>query len=399
MIAAIAEGESTIQDILVSGDIAATASVLREMGAELAPLSPHVTVRGRGLGGLKAPGVPLDCGNSGTTARLTAGIVAAHAFSATLVGDESLTRRPMRRVARPLEAMGARIEFQRDDGLPMTVRGGGLRAIDWQLETPSAQVKSAILLAALNGRVSATVRGGGRSRDHTERMLAAAGVDVVTAGDAVSVAPGDDPLPINISIPADPSSAAYFVGLAAIAHEGEIELSGVGLNPTRATVFALLSGMGARVVAEVASETAGEPIGTVRAAPGELRGRTIAPEDVTELLDELPLIACLGAIADGETRVTGAAELRVKETDRIKAVVENLRMLGADAEEFPDGFVVRGSERPLRGVVKTYGDHRIAMAFGVLAQRPNCSITIDDPGCVDVSYPAFWQDLRRAVAA
>jgi 3-phosphoshikimate 1-carboxyvinyltransferase len=397
MIAAMAEGESTIRDILVSGDIAATASVLREMGVELAPLSPHVTVRGRGLGGLRAPGVRLDCGNSGTTARLTAGIIAGHPFSATLIGDESLRRRPMRRVAQPLEAMGAGIEFEDEDGLPMTVRGGALRPIEWDLQTPSAQVKSAILFAALNARVTATVRGGGRSRDHTERMLAASGVEVVVDGDSVSLTPGDEPLPIDVSIPSDPSSAAYFAGLAALADEGEIELPGVGLNPTRATVFSLLAGMGVRIAAEVVAEAAGEPIGTVRVSPHELRGRTIPPEDVTELLDELPLIGCLGAVAEGETRVTGAAELRVKESDRISGVVENLRAIGAEAEEFPDGFVVRGSARPLRGTVKTRGDHRIAMAFGVLAQRPNCSIKIDDPGCVDVSYPDFWQDLRRAV--
>jgi 3-phosphoshikimate 1-carboxyvinyltransferase len=398
LIAALADGESVIRGILISGDVAATASVLREMGVGLAPLSPSVHVQGRGLRGLRAPGAPLDCGNSGTTARLTAGLVAGHLFGATFVGDASLSRRPMHRLARPLEAMGATVEFANSDGLPMTVHGGPLRSIAWELEAPSAQVKSAVLLAALTGGVGATVRGVGRSRDHTERMLVAVGAQIEIEPDAVTILPTEDLMPLDVDIPGDVSSAAYFAALAAIADAGELELAAVGLNPTRTTVFDLLRGMGARITCEVASEAAREPIGTVKAAPGTLRGMNVPVEDVPELLDELPLIACVAAVAQGETVVTGASELRVKESDRITTVVRNLRALGADAEELPDGFVVRGSDRPLSGVVRTEGDHRIAMSFAVLARRPGNTIRIDDPDCAAVSYPDFWLDLDRAIA-
>lgn len=398
LLAALAEGDSSIRGILVSSDVAATASVLREMGVELAPLSVQVHVRGRGLRGLSPPGAPLECGNSGTTARLVAGIVAGHPFSATLVGDASLSRRPMQRVAQPLQEMGAIIEFANADGLPMTVHGGPLRAVDWVLETPTAQVKSAILLAALVAGVSATVRGGGRSRDHTERMLAALGANLISDAASVTIQPTEDLMPLDMDVPGDPSSAAYFAGLAAIADEGEIDLPGVGLNPTRTAFFELLRAMGADVSTTVRNEAAGEPVGTIRVARGELRGVAIPQDDVTELLDELPLIACLGAVATGETRVTGAGELRFKESDRIAVTVSNLRALGADAEELPDGFVVRGSDRPLAGRVKTGGDHRIAMAFGVLARRWGSAVSVDDRSCVAVSYPEFWDDLHRVSA-
>lgn len=397
IIAALADGESVIGDILIAGDVAATASVLREMGVELAPLSQLLRINGRGLRGLRAPGAALDCGNSGTTVRLVAGVVAGHLFSARFIGDESLSRRPMRRLALPLEAMGATVEFANDDGLPMTVYGGALRSVDWVLEVPSAQLKSAILFAGLTGGVGVTVRGGGRSRDHTERLLAAAGAQIDQLDEAVTLHPTEDLMPLEFTVPGDVSSAAYFAALAAMADEGELELTGVGLNPTRTTIFDLLQAMGARIERRVAVESAGEPIGAVRAAPGRLRGLTIASEDVPELLDELPLIACLGAIAEGETVVTGAGELRVKESDRITTVVENLRSLGADAEELGDGFVVRGSDRPLSGTVRTLGDHRIAMSFGVLGMRPGNAIRLDDRDCASVSYPGFWADLERAV--
>ena len=395
--AALADGESVIRDILISGDVAATASVLREMGVELAPLSQAVTVRGRGLRGLTAPGVPLDCGNSGTTARLAAGVVAAQRFSATFVGDRSLTRRPMRRLARPLEAMGASIEFAGGDGLPMTVHGADLHEIDWVLEQPSAQIKSAILFAALSAGVSARVRGGGRSRDHTERMLASVGASVETDDGTVVLHPTEDIPPMDFAVPGDVSSAAYFAALAVIATEGELEITGIGLNPTRTGGLEVLRAMGGGVDWTVTSEVQMEPVGSIRARPGELRALTVRPEDVPELLDELPLLACVAAVAHGETVVTGAAELRVKESDRIATVVGNLRAIGVDAEELPDGFMVRGSDRPLHGTIRTEGDHRIAMSFGILARRPGNAIRIDDPECAAVSYPSFWSDLDRVI--
>lgn len=398
IIAALAEGESRIRNILVSSDVAATAMVLREMSVALPPLSDSIHVAGRGLRGLAAPGTPLECGNSGTTARLVAGLVAGHAFSAHFVGDASLSRRPMHRVALPLQAMGARVEFADGDGLPMTVHGGDLRPVEWTLETPSAQVKGAVLLAALVSRVSATVRGIAGSRDHTERMLSATGVSIRASDDEVTIEPADGLPPLDLTVPGDPSSAAYFAAAAAIADAGEIELSEVSLNPTRVAFFEMVQRMGAEVRVAASEVRCGEPVGSVHVRSAGLSGVTIAREEAAALIDELPLLGCIASVAAGETVVTGAGELRVKESDRIAAVVQNLRALGGDAEELPDGFVVRSSSRPLRGQVKTYGDHRIAMAFGVLARRTGNEITVDDPGCVAVSYPGFWQDLERVAS-
>jgi 3-phosphoshikimate 1-carboxyvinyltransferase len=397
LLAALSERESTLRGILVSDDVATTALVLREMGVDVPPLAPSIRVQGRGLRGLTAPGSPLECGNSGTTARIAAGIVAGHPFSARFVGDKSLSSRPMRRVAAPLEAMGARVDLEAGDGLPMTVHGGNLRSIDWTLDVPSAQVKSAILLAALVGGVSATVRSVRSSRDHTERMLAALGVEVVTENGTVTLQPVADIPALDLTIPGDPSSAAFLVALATLAEAADVELKGVCLNPTRLGFVEVLNRMGAEVRSEMVEVRAGEPVGVVRARSAELRGTTVTADEIPGLLDELPLIACVAAHASGETTVTGATELRVKESDRIAAIVSNLRAIGVEADELPDGFVVRGSDRRLRGKVSTRGDHRIAMAFGVLSRLPRNAIEIDDRECVAISYPSFWSDLDRVL--
>jgi 3-phosphoshikimate 1-carboxyvinyltransferase len=387
-----------LRGVLVSDDVATTAMVLREMGVDVPPLAPSIRIQGVGVRGLSAPGSPLECGNSGTTARLGAGIVAGHPFSARFVGDKSLSKRPMRRVANPLEAMGARVDLEHGDGLPMTVHGGDLRSIDWTLEVPSAQVKSAILLAGLVGGVRVTVRCARTSRDHTERMLAALGVEVVSDNGSVTLQPVADIPALDLTVPGDPSSAAFVVALATLADDADLELHDVCLNPTRLGFIDALNRMGAGIRSEMVEVRVGEPVGVLRAHSAQLRGTTVAGDEIPALLDELPLIACVGAIATGETRVTGAAELRVKESDRIAAIVSNLRAIGADAEELSDGFVVRGSDRPLRGEVVTRGDHRIAMAFGVLSKLPRNAIEVDDRECVAISYPSFWSDLDRVVA-
>lgn len=398
LLSALSDRESRLRGVLVSDDLAATATVLREMGLDLPPLAPTIHVQGRGLRGLSAPGSALECGNSGTTARLVAGIVAGHHFSARFVGDKSLSARPMRRLANPLEAMGARVDLDNGDGLPMTVHGGDLRSIDWTLEVPSAQVKSAILLAALVGGVRVTVRSARTSRDHTERMLAGLGVEVTTENGTVTQAPAADLPALDLSVPGDPSSAAFLVALATLAENAELELQEICLNPTRLGFVAALNRMDAAVRSEMIEVRAGEPVGVLSARSAALRGTTIEADEVPLLLDELPLIACVAAAARGETRVTGAAELRVKESDRIAAIVSNLRAVGADADELAHGFVVRGSDRPLRGTVLTHGDHRIAMAFGVLSKLPRNRIEIDDRECVAISYPSFWTDLDRVLA-
>jgi 3-phosphoshikimate 1-carboxyvinyltransferase len=323
------------------------------------------------------------------------GILAAIPFDSRVTGDASLSKRPMLRVAKPLEAMGARFEFAAGDGLPMTVFGGMLRGVTWFGETASAQVKSAILLAGLVADVPVEVHEPAPTRDHTERMLRARGVDVRCDGNVVTLAPNARLDAADTDVPGDPSSAAFFVALAALAAGGTIRIGHVCVNPTRTGAFKTLADMGALIGYDDAHDAGGEPVATLVVSPRSLRGITIGRDVVPSLIDELPVIACVAARADGETRVTGAAELRVKESDRIAAVVQNLRAIGADAEELPDGFVVRGSDRPYRGRVRTHGDHRIAMAFGVLGALDGNAVDIDDRDCVKVSYPDFWSDLAR----
>lgn len=395
MLGALSEGTSTITGLLESDDIRATAAALDSCGVSMQTTGETLRVTGVGKRGLRAPSSDIDCANSGTSARLLAGILAAHEFTTRLVGDASLSRRPMRRVARPLEAMGATLQSENNDGLPMRIVGGSLRGIDWVSETASAQVKSAILLAGYNASVPVSIAEPFRSRDHTERMMRAFGARIENKGRDVCFIPNGSLGSFDLTIPGDPSSAAFFVGAAMLASRGELRLLGVGLNPTRTGFFDLARRMGARIDIEDSRDEACEPLGTLVCRPGSLEGITAAGAEVPGCIDELPLLAVLAARAEGETIVSGAAELRVKESDRISAVVTNLQALGAEAEERPDGFVVAGCDAPLRGTVRTHGDHRIAMAFGVLAALPGNEITIDDPACVAVSYPEFWRDLRR----
>lgn len=396
MLAVLGRGRSRIRGLLQSADVLSTADALRRLGADIPDLaSGTIEIDGLGLRGLRAPSQPLDCGNSGTTARLVAGIVAGSGLTARFVGDASLSGRPMRRVAAPLDAMGARVELAEHGGLPMIVHGGPLHGLTWHSEVASAQVKTAILLAGLIADVPVEIHEAAATRDHTERMLQARGVDVRTEDHAVTLVPRGRLDAGDIDVPGDPSSAAFFVGLAAIGAASGITLANVGVNPGRTGAFRVLRRMGVTLRYADELQQGGEPVATVVTSGGPLRGTVVAPDEVPSLIDELPLIACVAARAAGETRVTGAAELRVKESDRIRAVVSNLRALGADAEELPDGFVVRGSDSPLRGRVTTHGDHRIAMAFGVLGALPGNAITLDDPSCVGVSYPTFWDDLAR----
>ncbi len=397
IVAALSEGRTRVTGILDSADVRSTAGALRALGVAIPAFSGDFVVEGRGARGLVAPSDPLDCGNSGTSARLLAGVVAGHRFAARFVGDESLSRRPMARVARPLAQMGARFELSEGGRLPMTVYGGELEAITYESPVPSAQVKSAVLFAALCGKVEATVRESPRSRDHTERMLAARGAEVWVNDDAVMLWPTERLPALDVLVPGDPSSAAFLVAFAALANEGELRLPDVCLNETRVGFYRALADMGARLEVEDERTEGGETVGTLLALAGRpLRGTRITAADVPAVVDELPLLACVAARAVGETVVSGAAELRVKESDRIAAVVSNLRAVGVEAAETEDGFVIRGGTGPLRGRIESHGDHRIAMAFGVLGALPGNEITVDDPSCVDVSYPGFWRDLARA---
>jgi 3-phosphoshikimate 1-carboxyvinyltransferase len=290
--------------------------------------------------------------------------------------------------------MGADIELPPHGGLPMTVRGAVLTGIDWRTEQASAQVKSAILLAGLVSGVEVSVEEPVRSRDHTERMLAAFGVPVHVEGALVRLGRTKKLTPVDLDVPGDPSSAAFLAALAALAKGGELEIEGVLANSTRTGFFSALRRMGAHVELERA-ERAGETVATVRVRPDWLRAIDVGPDEVPSMIDELPLLACVAALADGETHIRGASELRVKESDRIAAVVANLQAVGVKAREFPDGMAIIGRQGPLAGKVVTHGDHRLAMAFGVLGALPGSDIEIDDRECVSVSFPGFWKALDR----
>jgi 3-phosphoshikimate 1-carboxyvinyltransferase len=395
LLAALGDGPSRLRGILRSADIEATRTILRHLGVPVPELGPAMVVPGVGLRGLRAPDSDLDCANSGTSCRLLAGVVAGAGLDARFIGDESLGRRPMRRVAEPLRAMGAAVELGEGDRLPMRVRGPVRREVRWTSAIASAQVKGCVLLAGLVGGVRVRVEEPARSRDHTERMLRARGVPVEIEGLAVSITPPVMLPAADVDVPGDPSSAAFLAGLAALADDGDLLLRGLSVNPGRIGFFTVLQRMGARV--EIGPSLGDDPVADVRVAPGRLRATTVDAAEVPALIDELPLLACLAARADGVTEVHGAAELRAKESDRITAVVTNLRAIGVEAEELPDGFVVCGSDRPLRGTVRTHGDYRLAMAFGVLGTVPGNDVTVDEPECVAVSYPEFWGQLRTVV--
>jgi len=406
MIGALANGTTRVRDILTAADVRSTASVLRSLGATVPDLlaSREVLVDGVGVRGFRSPDDMLDCGNSGTTCRLMMGVIAGARVAGTFTGDASLRSRPMRRITDPLQQMGARaIELGEAGKLPIRIEGGDLRSIRYELPHASAQIKSAILLAAAVNGVAVEVVEQVRSRDHTERMLGAAGVPIATEakGDriVVTLSPVDRLEALDVIVPGDFSSAAFFLAAALLGACDAVRVPDVCLNDTRTGMLRVLEMMGADVSIENPRTVSGEPIGDVIARHSELRPVSIGAEIVPSMVDEIPMLAMLAARADGETTIRGAGELRVKETDRIRAVVEGLRTIGVDADELEDGMVVQGTTRPLKGLVKTYADHRIAMCFAILGAQPGNGIVVDDPAAVDISFPTFWTSLERIRAA
>ena len=405
LLAALAGGESRIRGILTGEDPQATASILRELGVRVPPLAAdgELRVTGVGVRGMRTPRRTLDCANSGTTARLMLGVLAGQKLEATLTGDDSLRRRPMRRVTDPLSRMGARFDPVSAPGrLPLRVTGGPLRGLDYRLPVASAQLKSALLLAGVTGGVPVRLVEPGFSRDHTERMLAAAGCALTSSpeghGNRVRLTASPSALdPVDVVVPGDFSSAAFPLALALLGGAGEeIVLRGVGLNPTRTGLLPVLERMNARIEVDMRSAPErGEPAGDLIIHPSDLTGTEVRPGEIPGLIDEVPVLAVLAARARGTTRITGAEELRVKESDRLGALAANLSPLGVEVEERPDGLVIEGTDRPLSGPVEAYGDHRIAMAFGVLGALAGNDITVDAPAAVDVSYPGFWEMLER----
>jgi 3-phosphoshikimate 1-carboxyvinyltransferase len=395
LLGAIADGESEIDGFGASKDTLSTAAAAQALGAGVEIQGASLRVAGVGLRGLTEPAGPLDCGNAGTLMRLAPGILAGQKGRFELVGDESLSSRPMERVAEPLRAMGATVETT-DGHAPISVVGGELRAVRWELPVASAQVKSCVLLAGLYAQDGPTTAVEPHpSRDHTERMLAAMGAQVQRLPGAAAVSAPERLRPLRMTIPGDFSSAAPFVVAATLLAGSELRLHGVGLNPTRTGLLAVLERMGARIAVFNRRTEGGEPVGDLEIEAAELVATTIGPEEVPALVDELPLFALAAGMAHGESVVTGAEELRVKESDRVESVKDALRPLGIHIETRHDGFRVRGvPSRPRGGgAVDAHGDHRIAILGAVAGLVSREGVELRGAESVAVSFPDFFAML------
>ena len=405
LLAALAQGDSHVRGFLSSGDCQATVCCLRALGIAVDETdATTLTVHGRGLHGLRPPSTPLDCQRSGTTMRMLSGIMAGQAFTSVLTGDAQLRRRPMERVAEPLRLMGAHVETT-DGHAPLTVRGSHLHGIDYHLPVASAQVKSALLLAGLYADGSTVLHEPGPARDHTERMLRAMIVPRVipgaTAGPltrsgsawALDPAQVDHLRPLDIVVPGDFSSAAFLLVAGALVPGSEVTVSGVGINPTRTGLLDVLRDMGARIDVQNESEQGGESVADLVVRPGALHSAQVRGDRVVRMIDEFPILAVAATQAQGPTIVHDAAELRVKETDRIATVVTELRKLGAQIEPYEDGFAVSGPTS-LRGtVVESHGDHRLAMALAVAGLVAEGETTVRDTEWIADSFPGFEELL------
>ena len=403
IVAALGSGTSRLSGVLPGADCRSTARIFRQLGVAVPHLPDDgaaIHVAGVGIGGLRSPDAPLDCGNSGTTARLLLGLLCGLSVEATLTGDDSLRSRPMARVTEPLGLAGARFREEGQPGrLPIRVVGPPRAAIRHRSTVASAQVKSALLLAGLGAGLEVEVVEPVPSRDHSERMLRRVGVGVESSGEAPHrVALERIPAalsPMELQVPGDISSAAFLLVLGLLSGRS-VEIGNVGLNPTRTGILGVLERMGARLDRENLRETddpAGEPAGDLTARPSELEGVEVQGPEIPSLIDEIPVLAVAAARARGTTVIRDAAELRVKESDRIRALATNLEAVGVEVEELPDGLVIEGSNRPLEGRVRSFHDHRIAMAFGVLGALPGNQIEVDDRRVVEVSFPGFWELL------
>jgi 3-phosphoshikimate 1-carboxyvinyltransferase len=409
LLAALADGASSVRVRHPGEDVLSTLAAMRAMGAEVVVEGDTHRITGRGLDGLRAPAAPIDCGNSGTTMRLLTGVLAAQRFEATLVGDASLSSRPMARVAKPLRMRGARIEGKIDPRrvgeitAPLVV--GPLPAphvlsqIEIELPIPSAQVKSALLLSGLWSDGSTHVREPLVSRDHTERMLAAMGVPVSRIGAVVGLDASrfsGKLEPFSIDVPGDPSAAAFVLAAACAVRGSSVGARGVGLNPTRSGFFDVLRSMGAAIHTATEGDALGEPFGVVSITQGDLVGGTIASETTLRAIDEVPIACAVAAFAHGATTIADAAELRVKESDRLAAMTRVLRAFGVEVEERPDGLVIQGrGDAVLQAAdVDSGGDHRVAMSAAILALRASGPCRIRDVDCIATSFPRFAGTLR-----
>ena len=397
MLGSLAEGETRVTGLLEGEDVLSTLAAFRVMGVRAeGPDKGALIIHGAGLHGLKTPKSALDMGNSGTAMRLMAGILAGQNFDSELIGDESLSKRPMKRVADPLGRMGAVIEAAEGDRPPLRIKGGQkLRGIEYQMPVASAQVKSSLLLAGLYAQGATVITELAPTRDHTERMLRGFGYDVQTKGARISLRSDGKLKSCHIDVPADISSATFFLVGASIAPGSDLVLEHVGINPTRIGVINILKLMGANIELLNPREVGGEPVADIRVCAAKLHGIRIPEDQVPLAIDEFPAIFIAAACAEGETVLTGAHELRVKESDRIAVMAQGLKHLGIDARETPDGIIIKGG-RLQGGEIDSHGDHRIAMSFamaGLVAAGP---VTVRDCKNVDTSFPGFVELAARS---
>lgn len=395
MLGAISEGETEISHFLTGEDCETTIKAFQALGVRIEQAGTNVRVEGQGLANLKAPAQPLSMGNSGTTTRLIMGILAGSSFSTTLIGDQSLQRRPMRRVSEPLKEFGGEVQLTADGTLPATIIGHQLHGAKYEMKVASAQVKSALIFAALQAKQSSIIVEKLPTRNHTEIMLHQFGAHIRTVDNKVIIVdPGEKLVGQEVTVPGDMSSAAFFLVAATIVPHSKVTLKGVNLNPTRTGIIDILQQMGAKLSIEEQFST-GEPSGDITVENSALRPIHLTAEDIPAVIDELPLVALLAACSDGQSTIRGAQELRVKETDRIKTVVAELRKLGVQVKELPDGMVIDG--RPSWDIqdpqLDSYGDHRLGMMDAIAALKADQPLQLAHEDAVAVSYPGFFADL------
>ena len=394
MLGALANGTTHITGFLMGEDCLSTIDCFRKMGVSIDVSDKEVVVEGVGLHGLTAPECELYTGNSGTTTRLLSGILAGQSFTSTMNGDATIQRRPMGRVMKPLREMGASIEGKDDNFCPLTMHPSELHGIEYRLPVASAQLKSAILLAGLYAEGQTTVIEPAPSRDHTERMFRALGVEIETNGNAITLNPPEDLHAVDIAVPSDISSAAYFLVAGAIVPGSELTIRNVGVNPTRTGIIDVLRDMGADITESNFREEA-EPVCDLTVRYSRLHGTEIGGAIIPRLIDELPVIAVAAAFAEGETVIRDAQELKVKESNRIASMVAELSKAGVDVEETDDGMIVRGGEKPHGASFETYKDHRIAMSLAILGLAAEGASRIDEPEVVAISYPDFFGTIEK----
>jgi 3-phosphoshikimate 1-carboxyvinyltransferase len=398
MIASIAEGATRVHNYSTGADCHSTVGCMRALGIEIEGQGTEFTIHGKGLDGLRQPVGDLDAGNSGSTIRMLSGILAAQRFPSRLFGDESLSRRPMQRIMTPLAQMGARLTARDDKFPPIEIEGGALTPIEYQLPVPSAQVKTCVLFAGLFAEGETAVVEPVRSRDHTEIALREFGADLLVERQRISVRGRAKLEGREVTVPSDLSSASFFIVAALLIPGSHLTIRGVGLNPTRSALLDLLAGMGAKIRIPTLESSNGELVGDIVVEHSALRGGVVSGAITAALIDEIPVLAVLGAATEEGLTVRDASELRIKETDRIQTVIENLKRMGVVAEELPDGLIVPGRQKFRAARFESFGDHRIAMAFAVAALAGDGESVIEGAEAASVSFPEFWDTLAAVIS-